>query len=88
MRWPYRLGQGASGIIVMTKDLKVDPDRGSINRDLHGSTGIFIRARGLDGNYGSYDIAELDRPSLVEWVKGRDRLWLEHLVLTLMGHHQ
>ena len=69
-------------------DLRVDSDRGSINRDLHGATGIFVRAVGLDGKYGSFDIAQLDRPSLLRWVKEHDRLWLENLVLILLGHNQ
>jgi hypothetical protein len=74
--------------VAVSGDLRVDPDRGSINCDLHGHTGIYIRAIGLDGKWGSYDIAELDRASLLSWVKGKDRLWLENLVLVMLGHNQ
>jgi hypothetical protein len=70
------------------QSLRVDADRGSINRDLHGHTGIYVRAMGLDGKWGSYDIAELDRRSLLAWAKEKDRLWLENLILVLLGHNQ
>ena len=66
--------------------LRVDSDRGSLNRALNGFTGIYVRAMGLDGKYGSYDIAELDRHSLLSWTKEKDRLWLENLILILLKH--
>lgn len=46
-------------------ELQTDPER--VGR-CHGVTGIYIRARAGDGKYGSYDIAELHRDSLIAWL--------------------
>lgn len=69
-------------------ELKVCPDRGSINRNLSEATGIYIRAIGLDGRWGSYDIAQLDKPSLTAWLRsggGHNEL-AENTVALLLGH--
>lgn len=51
-------------------------------------TGIYIRAIGADGRWGTYDIAQLDRDSLVEFVRSRGAVttWALHIVLILLGH--
>ena len=71
-------------------ELKVCPDRASVNRDMHGTTGIYVRAKGTDGKWGSYDIAELDQPSLHSWLRSRggENPWAENCVMLLLGHEQ
>lgn len=53
----------------------------------HGSTGVFVRAE-FNGKWGSFDIAELDKPSLHAFLKSRggDNLWAENVVEILLGH--
>lgn len=64
--------------------LTVDPDRVENN---HSYSGIFIRAT-HDGRWGSYDIAELDRASLLRFLRSRGghNEWAEGVVLGLLGH--
>lgn len=54
----------------------------------HGSTGVYIRAIGQDGRWGTYDIAELDRDSLVAFVRSRGSVstFALHLVLIWLGY--
>lgn len=63
--------------------LAVNPNR----TDLHGSTGIYVRAE-LDGEIGNFDIAELDSASLLTWLRSRggDNLWAEDTVGIILGH--
>jgi len=51
------------------------------------STGIFVRAT-RNGSYGTYDIAALDAPSLLEWLRcrGGENKWAENVVGILLGH--
>jgi hypothetical protein len=51
----------------------------------HGSTGIFVRARNQEGKWGSYDIAELERESLLAWLR-KDIDLAERVVLALLEH--
>jgi hypothetical protein len=71
-----------------TADLQVCPDRASVNRDMHRTTGIYVRAKGTDGRWDSFDIAELNRDSLVTWLRSRggDNFWAENCVLIMLGH--
>lgn len=57
---------------------------------MHGATGIFLRAIGQDGRWGSYDMAELDAESLTAWLKrdGGDNALAENCVRILLGHPQ
>lgn len=52
--------------------------------------GIYVRAKGCDERIGSYDIAELDRDSLLRFLRSRggDNEWAENVVLVLLGHTQ
>ena len=60
---------------------KTDPDRPH-----HGTTGIYVRAIGTDGQWGNYDIAELDRESLDSWLRSRDSIdWPINVVMILLG---
>ena len=70
----------------MTTDLRVDDER---EHEQHGATNIFVRAKFEDA-WGSYDIAELDRLSLLRWLRSRggENLWAENTVLSLLGHAQ
>jgi len=68
-------------------DLVTDPDRWH----KHGTsniTGIFIRAKNPDGEWVSADIAVLDKPSLLRWLKSRggENRWAEDVVGILLGH--
>ena len=60
------------------------------NEQMHGATGIFLRAIGQDGRWGSYDMAELDAESLTSWLKrdGGDNALAENCVRILLGHPQ
>ena len=51
------------------------------------STGIYVRAW-LKDSVGSYDIFELTKESLHEWLKSRggNNLWAESTVAVLLGH--
>lgn len=53
-----------------------------------GPTGIFVRARGPDGSWGSFDIAALDSVSLHEWLRSRNgkNVWAESVVAVMLGH--
>jgi hypothetical protein len=65
-------------------ELRVDPNR---SEKLADSTGIYVRAIYL-GKWGSYDIAQLDKESLLEWLRSRggDNPWAEDVVGILLGH--
>ena len=65
-------------------DHKTDPERVS----LRDATGVYDRAIGNDGRWGSYDIAELNRDSLVDFVRSRGEVstWALHLILIMLGH--
>jgi hypothetical protein len=66
-------------------ELLIDPAR---HDALHGITGIYVRAKDPDGRWGSFDIAELDRPSLDVWLRSRggENEWAESVVAILLGH--
>ncbi len=66
-------------------ELKVDRARYSNRRAL---TGILVRAMGLNDKYISVDIADLDKASLLIWLKSRggDNKWAEDCVGILLGH--
>ena len=49
-------------------DLKTAADREGA---LHEATGLYVRSIGQDGRWGTYDMAELDRDSLVEFIRSR-----------------
>lgn len=67
--------------------LKTDPAReGNPN---HEATGIYVRAWGTQtDHYGSFDIAELDRQSLIDWLRSRggNNYWAESTVLIMLAH--
>ena len=53
--------------------------------DYANATGIYVRAVGLNGRWGSHDIAELDAPSLLAWLRSHDGM-AENVVGILLGH--
>ena len=81
-------GQSASLDVASGSPLRTAPDRQ--NEQMHGATGIFLRAIGQDGRWGSYDMAELDAESLTAWLKrdGGDNALAENCVRILLGHPQ
>jgi hypothetical protein len=62
--------------------LRVDPERAATFK-----TGIYVRATDGD-NWVSVDIAVLDKPSLLAWLRSRggDNPWAENVVGALLGH--
>ena len=64
------------------EDLRVDPER----LDTF-TTGIYVRARGIDGKWSNADIADLDRASLDRWLRSRggENEWAESVVRALLG---
>ena len=66
-------------------DLTVDPERA----DGQGYTGIYCRAT-LHDVWGSWDIACLDRSSLLDFIRARgdNSAWCEGVVLVMLGHPQ
>jgi hypothetical protein len=64
-------------------NLKADPKRVG-NR---GETGIYVRAE-LKGKWESVDIIDLERDSLLEFLRSRGgkNLWAENIVAILLGH--
>ena len=69
-------------------DIKTAPSRE--NENMHGLTGIFVRAIGQDGRWGTFDIAELDSDSLTAWLKrdGGSNPLAENCVRIMLGHPQ
>lgn len=63
-------------------ELLVDSSR--IN---YGNTGIFVRAKN-GAHYGSFDICELEKDSLLEWLRSRggDNKYAEDVVGIILGH--
>jgi hypothetical protein len=66
--------------------LNVEADRMRFTR--HGPTGICVRAQGIGGKWGAYDIAELDKDSLRAWLRSRGGVnkFAENVVFILLGH--
>lgn len=62
-------------------ELNVDPLR------LGKRTGILVRAKGPNG-HGRYDVAELDKASLLRWLQSRGPAneWREDIIGICMGH--
>lgn len=72
------------------REMKVDPNR-RIDKDLGiAGTGIYIRAMEPNGNWGTFDIYELDKFSLVTWLQSRggDNKIAEDVVCVLLGHER
>ena len=68
----------------VSERLGVPLDGNELDRNF---TGIFIRAKGSEG-WDSFDIAVLDKPSLLAFLKSRggDNRWAEDTVGILLGH--
>ena len=62
-----------------------DPNRS--NGEMQ-ETGIFIRVQNADGSWGNADIAELDKASLLGFLRSRGGCneWAENVVMALLGH--
>jgi hypothetical protein len=67
-------------------ELTVDPKRALAEDER--ATGIFVRARDPNGRIRNADIVELDRASLLVWLRSRggDNPWAEDVVGILLGH--
>lgn len=62
-------------------ELRADPQRRALIE-----TGIYVRARWHNGVWGDVDIAHLDRPSLVAWLRKGDARLAERVLLHVLGH--
>lgn len=61
----------------------------SSRKEYHGATGIFVRAHSrADDKIGNYDLAELEKDSVVTFCRSRGEKseWAEGIVLLLLGH--
>lgn len=70
----------------MALELRVDPSRADA---YEGYTGIFVRALGVDEKWGNADIAQLNRISLIAWLRKngeKESSLAERIVLHLLGH--
>lgn len=67
-------------------ELTIDPQR--LNRGTFSVPEIMVRAKAPDGHYLSVDISDLDRASLLTWLRSRggSNQWAENTVLLLLGH--
>ncbi len=66
----------------MTKpELLVDKTRAVLSQ-----TGIYVRAQ-MNGVHGSYDIAVLDKASLLSWLHSEPDL-AENTLLAMLGHDE
>lgn len=68
--------------------LMVDNARHEANADRDVMTGIVVRAETPGGRVINADIADLDKASLLEWLRSRggDNPWAEDCVGILLGH--
>ena len=62
----------------VSEPLRVDPERA-------GQSGIFVRAIGPNGRWGSFDIARLDRRSIIAWLTSEDGL-ATRAVMCMLGY--
>lgn len=62
-------------------NLQTDPKR-------NGDTGIYVRAQDINGKWDSFDISQLTKASLLEFLRSRggDNPWAEDVVGILLGH--
>jgi hypothetical protein len=69
-----------------TESLRVDAERWK-SKD-YGETGIFVRAQHPSGAWDSVDIVDIERDSLIRWLRSRGghNPWAENCVLALLGH--
>lgn len=68
-------------------ELKVDPDRANEEYEF---TRVYVRALGVDGKWGNADIAQLDKESLIKWLRHTnetENTLAERTVLVLLGHN-
>lgn len=67
----------------LTQELNCDP----VRTDCYPETRIYVRAKRSD-KWESVDIGELDRESLMIWLRSRggDNPWAESTVALLLGH--
>lgn len=71
------------GVDKSSDDLIVDPGRISHQ----AATDIFVRAKRGD-QWGNWDIACLDAPSLLRWLRSRggENHWAENVIGIVLGH--
>ena len=71
--------------IKLAHELVVDAER----MDLP-PTGVYVRALGPDGQPGSFDIVQLDGPSVLTWLRSRGgkNQWAEMFALSLLARRR
>lgn len=65
----------------MSTILRADPERVHLPE-----TGIFVRGLGEDGRFDAIDISHLTKDSLVAWLRDKKPVFVEGVVLVLLGH--
>ena len=66
---------------MSTMILRADPERAHLPE-----TGIFVRGMGEDGHFDAIDISHLTKESLVAWLQDKKPVFVEGVVLVLLGH--
>jgi hypothetical protein len=61
--------------------LQEDPQRAGFPE-----TGVYVRAKTVEGGWGSVDMTRLTRASLLQWLKGRSREYVLDCLLILLEH--
>lgn len=66
-------------------ELKTDPKRENIE-----GTDIYVRAETSSGEWKSVDVVQLDKQSLLTWLKSRggNNEFAEEVVCILLGHRE
>lgn len=72
---------------VPPMELHCDPMREDRYKN---ATGIYVRARSIREGWGSFDIAQLDRDSVVVWARSRGPAspWAVNVILLLLRFPQ
>lgn len=65
------------------KPYVVDPDRAG---HLHGMTNLMLRAHGPDGQWGSYDLAELTASSAEAYLQSISKPGMINIMMRILGH--
>jgi hypothetical protein len=80
MQGQLKIGATAMGELELTVDPKF--------AHRHDFTGIPVRAKSRSGKWINADIAQLDKPSLLAWLRSRGGAneWAEDVVGLLLGH--
>ena len=68
--------------------LRLDPHRADMGLKGGAETGIYVRATDDKNVPCSIDIVQLDRASLIAWLRSRGgrNVWAENVIMLIFGH--